>query len=198
MTCIAPRRVGAPDACPREREPGSLFCRRHELAPAAKRGGWISAERRRRKLSGGDKLDASNIVPRLWVGGRPAFDRDLPDFDILVLCARELQPEHVAFHGLVVRCPIPDGHLTDGEVSRALMAAKMVADYLVGRKRVLVTCSAGMNRSALVASLGLGRVTRWSAADLVRLMRSRRHPNALYNQHFQDLLKKFVGAGRQR
>jgi protein-tyrosine phosphatase len=142
--------------------------------------------------AGDEKLDASNIVPRLWVGGQPPFDRDLPAFDVLALCARELQPERPAFRGMVIRCPIPDDHLSTAEVSRTLTTAKMVADALLGGQRVLVTCAAGINRSVLVASLALNRITRMGADDLVRVMRTRRHPTALYNRHFQELLRTFT------
>jgi protein-tyrosine phosphatase len=142
--------------------------------------------------AGDGALDASNIVPRLWVGGTPPFDRDLPAFDVLVLCAHELQPERTEFRGLVIRCPIPDDRLSTSEVSRALTTAKMVADALLAGQRVLVTCAAGVNRAVLVASLALNRITRMSADDIVRVMRTRRHPNALYNRYFQELLRTFT------
>ncbi len=150
-------------------------------------------------------LDASNITPpkaggdiagprrSLWVGGQPPFDRDLPEFDVLVLCARELQPERVAFHGYVIRCPIPDDVLSHAEVRTVLGTARLVADSLIARRHILVTCAHGLNRSALVASLALAHVTRLSADALIRIMRARRHPNALYNTHFQTLLRQFIG-----
>ncbi len=204
--CIAPRAPGSPVPCPHPRAPGSLFCRRHERAPAGQRGGWISAERRRRVMaaSSSEALDASNITPPspgskangprrdLWVGGRPPFDRDLPKFDVLVLCARELQPASLAFHGHVIRCPIPDDVLSSAEVRVVMGTARLVADSLIARRRILVTCSAGMNRSVLVASLALARITRLTADELIRIMRARRHPSALYNPHFQGLLRQFV------
>jgi hypothetical protein len=203
MTCIAPRNGLR---CDRPRAPGSLFCRTHEKAPAARRGGWLSAELRRRKRaqSTTEALDASNITPpkpggditgprrSLWVGGRPPFDRDLPDFDVLVLCARELQPERLAFHGYVVRCPIPDDVLSSPEIRLVMGTARLVADSLIARRHILVTCASGMNRAPLVASLALAHVTRLSADDLIRVMRARRHPSALYNPHFQGLVRQFV------
>jgi len=203
MTCIAPRRGLR---CDRPAAPGSLFCRTHEKAPAARRGGWLSAELRRRKMAASptEALDASNITPpkpgsniagprrSLWVGGRPPFDRDLPDFDVLVLCARELQPEQVAFHGYVIRCPIPDDVLSSPEIRMVMGTARLVADSLIARRHILVTCSAGRNRSALVASLALAHVTRLSADALIRIMRARRHPDCLYNPHFRELLQRFV------
>lgn len=140
-------------------------------------------------------MDASNIARRLWVGSAPPFDRDLPDFDVLVLCARELQPDRLAFHGPVVRCPIVDGVLDNHEVVRVLVSARVVANALESRRRVLVTCAAGRNRSALVASMALARLTRMGADDLVRLMRAKRHPEALSNAYFRELLSRIVGAG---
>lgn len=142
-------------------------------------------------------MDASNVATRLWVGAAPPFDRDLPDLDMLVLCAQEIQPTRVAFHGLVVRAPIPDSTLTNAELMRALLASKAVADALVRRQRVMVTCASGLNRSALVACLALARLTRLSAQDLIRLIRSRRHHEALSNPHFCGILQTLVGEGRQ-
>jgi protein-tyrosine phosphatase len=166
------------------------------MAPAAQRGGWLSAERRRRQLAAArpqeTTMDASNVATRLWVGSQPPFDRDLPQIDVLVLCARELQPDRVAFHGRLIRCPIPDDALDHAELARAVLAAKVVSDALLAGQRVLVTCSAGINRSALVASLALARITRMTADELIALMRLRRHPNALFNPHFRNVLQRLV------
>lgn len=181
-----------------------MFCRTHERAPPGRRGGWLSAEMRRRKLAaGGDPLDASNITPghgnrpegprrSLWVGGRPPFDRDLPAFDMMVLCARELQPEQTAFHGFVVRCPLPDGALSPMELRLALETSQLVAQSLVARRHVLVTCAKGINRSPFVASLALARVTRLDADALIRIMRKRRNPQAISNEHFQEILRRLI------
>jgi protein-tyrosine phosphatase len=206
-TCIGPRdlRRGPrndsikldPGLCGNKALPGSLFCRRHEGAAAANRGGWIAAENRRRKLAAADQsLDASNIMPRLWVGARPPADRDLPQFDVLVLCAAEYQPNPVAFHGQVLRCPIPDAPLTDHQVAHALMVARAVAAALAGGRRVLVTCVAGLNRAALVAALALALATRMGADELVQLMRERRGRDALFNPNFRSVIQRVAGAGR--
>lgn len=141
-------------------------------------------------------LDASNIVRRLWVGGKPPTDRELPDFDVLVLCAQEIQPAQLGFRGLVLRCPLPDAALDNQELARVFVIAKRVGEQLVAGKSVLVTCAMGINRSALVASLALGLITRMSADELVRVMRSRRHTECLSNEHFRAILKRYVGAGR--
>lgn len=152
-------------------------------------------------------MDMSCITPKnpgsrgdgplrsLWVGGKPPCDRDMPGFDMVVLCAREYQPE-MTFKGRVIRCPIPDGPLSGLELRYAFASSKVIAKALAARQRILVTCAAGINRSVLVACLALARVTRLGADDLIRIMRVRRHPKALYNTHFQDILRRFVGAGR--
>jgi protein-tyrosine phosphatase len=137
-------------------------------------------------------MDISNVARRLWVGGRPPFERDLPEFDMLALCAREIQPERLAFHGQVVRCPIPDSVLSDREIGMVLQASSVVSTAMVTGKRVLVTCAQGINRSALVAGLALARVKRIQADDLINLMRLRRHPQALGNRYFQGLLAQFA------
>jgi protein-tyrosine phosphatase len=138
------------------------------------------------------RLDASNVATRLWVGGKPPFDRDLPDFDLLVLSAQELQPSELAFHGRVLRCPIPDGALDHQELTRAVLAAMEVGNALVVGRRVLVTCAAGLNRSALIASLALARATKMTADEIIHRMRQRRSPNALYNANFQDIIRRLV------
>jgi hypothetical protein len=189
VKCLAP-------GCARPREVGALFCAEDMKAPAGKRGGWISAERRRRARGASSPqeppLDISNVARRLWVGAKPPFDRPLPDFDVLVLCAQELQPTVLGFQGRVIRVPLPDSHLTDAEAMRAIHGSKLVAQSIVDGKRVLVTCQAGWNRSALIASLALARVTRMSGDELIAHMKAKRHPNALSNPHFQEILRRLA------
>lgn len=158
-------------------------------APAGARGGWMSAFRRSQKRVAGSSMDASLIAKRLWIGSVPPFDRDLPTFDVLTLCALEHQPPVTAFHGSLIRCPITDGPLSPRELEYTDAAATFVARALVSGKTVLVTCHAGRNRSALVTGLALGRVTRMKGKTIVDLIRARR-PNALSNQHFARILEQ--------
>lgn len=194
MNCIAPAEGAPRQPCPHPREPGSLFCRGHELAPAAQRGGWLSAEKRRRRLAAhaDQALDASSVTPqpawKLWIGGNPPADRDLPEFDLIVLCAAEHPGPLGAFHGRVIRCPLRVGPLDNAQARDALTASDVVARVLRARKRVLVACHAGLNRAPLVAGLALARLTRMSAAEIIETMRSRRHPSALSNPSYQHLL----------
>lgn len=190
-TCIGPR-------CTKPREVGALFCDAHMKAPAVQRGGWISAEKRRRQLTQAtpkeSPMDMSNVATRLWVGGKPPFDRDLPEFDTLVLCAHELQPAVLGFGRQVVRVPLPDSALTTDEIRRAIMGGREVGAALAAGRRVLVTCYAGLNRSALVASLGLGMVTKMTPVQIITLMRTNRSHHCLHNPHFVDVITKFVGS----
>jgi protein-tyrosine phosphatase len=139
-----------------------------------------------------ERLDASNVATRLWVGGKPPFDRELPEFDLLVLCAQELQPREIAFHGRVLRCPLPDDVLDHQELRHTVLTAKDVGDALLASHRVLVTCAMGLNRSALVAALAMARATRMSAAEIIGRIRRRRSANALFNPHFQEIIKRLV------
>lgn len=182
--CVAPGCKDAATAGP--------FCAKHAAAPAGQRGGWLSAYRRALARGHGATLDASSVARRLWIGAAPPFDRDLPDFDVLVLTALEHQPTEPAFHGVVVRCPLVDGPLAPPEITRALTCGKSVAKALADGRRVLVTCHAGRNRSALVAGLGLGLVTRMTADQIVELIRARRRQDALSNPYFVKILKTYV------
>ena len=188
MKCIAPR-------CGAHREVGALFCKTHLTASSGTRGGWISAWRRAQSRANGPApLDASQIYKRLWIGSAPPLDRDLPEFDVLFLCAVEVQPAALAFSREVVRVPIRDCRdLTPYELQRALIGGKQVAEQLRAGRRVLVTCYAGLNRSSLVAMLGLGLVTRMTPLELVDLVRERRSPAALGNPHFVEVLHRAVG-----
>lgn len=173
------------------------FCATCVTAPKTRRAGWASAAARKRAVSS-HSSDVNAVAPWLWIGSKPPIDRDLPHVDVLVLCAKEYQPPALMFHGTVIRCPLDDGPPpTRDEVNRALLASKAVAAALSSKKRVLSTCQMGLNRSAFVAALALGRLTYASADELVAQMRARRDPRCLSNPHFLELLRKFVGDGRR-
>lgn len=137
-------------------------------------------------------LDASNIARRLWMGACPPFDRDLPDFDLLVLCAHEIQPDQLGYRGRILRCPLPDGPLNTTQLHSAVAAAKGVASALTAGRRVLVTCAQGRNRSGLVTALALGMTTKASAATIIEAIRRRRRPDALTNPHFCAIIKRMI------
>src|SRR5262249_36039004 len=150
------------------------------LGQIAELASAITADRKRTEPEPDERpYDASCVAKRLWVGAKPPLDRDLPRFDVLVLCAKEIQPSKLAFHGRVTRCPLDDtgGHgpePTRRELNLALATGRHVAQALVAGKTALVTCAMGLNRSALVAMLALGLCTRLSATELVTIVRERR------------------------
>lgn len=186
VTCIVPGCKAEADA--------AGFCPPHAAAPKTKRAGWKSAVARKKQTT--SYSDVSSVAPRLWVGSRPPVELEIPGVDVLVLCAQEIQPPTLAFKGRIIRCPLPDAELTRDEVNRALIASRGAAEALVAKKRVLSTCAMGLNRSAFVAALALGRVTYLSADQLIALIRQRRHEQCLSNQHFCQLITKFIGSGR--
>lgn len=175
-----------------------MFCGKHMKAPPGQRGGWLSAFRRQEARA----VDASCITPgaggrssgprrSLWVGAMPPTNHPLPDFDAIVLLTEE-QPD-LAFRGQVVRMPIRPDALANDDMQRAVMASRFVADALVRRQRVLISCARGVQRAPLVACIALALVTRLSCDQLIAVMRRRRHPDALNNQQFRSVLRTFVG-----
>jgi hypothetical protein len=178
--CIAPRCTS----------PGRPFCAEHAAAPPGKRGGWLSAYRRRVAIAGQETpLDAANVFPRIWVGSAPPTDQRLSHFSMIVLCAREVQPERTSWDARIVRARLVDEALSRPELREAVMAARAVVDEARRGGRVLVTCAQGINRSALVAGMAVMILApRMPAVEVVGIMRARRHPLALSNSHFQAIL----------
>lgn len=120
-------------------------------------------------------LEAHRVAPKLWVGSVPPDKLSAHGVDVVVLCAADQQ--HPAPDVFTIRAPIRDSNLTGEEFSRALRAAKMVSHARAAGQRVLVTCAAGVNRSALVAAMSLMLHERLPAADaIVQIRRFRRPP----------------------
>lgn len=134
-------------------------------------------------------IDAHQIVDRLWQGSFPEPGSRLREhgFDVLVLCAKELQPPDALYHDLeVIHAGIDDGPVTPKLERVARRAAAQVTKALRANKKVLVTCAQGRNRSGLVVGLVLKKVTDRDVVDFIQ----RRRPNALTNPHFVELLRR--------
>lgn len=143
---------------------------------------------------------ASEIAPNLWQGGFPLEPGRLRQagFNVLVLCAEELQPEPVDDHlerlGLIViHAPMNDVEMDGEELKKtfniASKAAHEVVEHLKAGRKVLVTCIAGRNRSGFVSALSLilhHGMSGKDAAERVRKMRA----NALTNESFSKLLER--------
>lgn len=115
----------------------------------------------------------------LWHGG--CIDGTPADFDAIV----SLYPweRHRVDPAKTVRIEFP---LFDeaGEVPEADVEwlADRVEDFLADRKRVLVHCQAGLNRSSLVVAKVLDKAG--VGEDLVEFIRERRSPACLCNADF--------------
>jgi protein-tyrosine phosphatase len=154
------------------------------------------------------KLDAHEIVPRLWQGGDPPFGRALRDhgFDIVVLCARELQYPAVYFQDIeVLHAPNDDSvsmPLDRLKLGLAVKTAKMLARQIKAGKKCLVTCKAGLNRSGLVTALTLHMLFGWdgqTCIDAIRAVRSsRKYPDLrpLCNPQFEECLLQLPRRGQ--
>lgn len=143
--------------------------------------------------------DYDQIAEGLYVGAFPEPETvKVGMFDVIVFCAKELQPSSRRGYPVaeVLRIRIDDARLNPEILGAATSAAKAVAERVTQGKRVLVTCAAGINRSAFVAALALVRLTGkpgWHAAELVKLRRrclgiGNRRLCPLSNQTFLDHL----------
>jgi protein-tyrosine phosphatase len=141
-------------------------------------------------------MNADQVSKNLWVGGLPtdpeAVDKN---FDVLVLAAKEFQdifPVHKFPGTRVIHAPMEDAKPSKEEQAIALKAGLEVLEHNRRGRKVLVTCIAGVNRSALIA--GLAMVIGGIEADkAIERIRARRHPASgstpLFNKHFVKMLQ---------
>ena len=140
-------------------------------------------------------LDASPITRYLSVGGAPEPGFYGARFDVVVLVSKEYQPRTGDIQGVVVRRYPFDDSLTPtrGDLRTAWEAATTVANDVMRGRRVLVTCSMGRNRSALVAALALHMVTGMSGERAMKEVQARRVDRlgvrALSNPAFRGFLR---------
>ncbi len=125
-------------------------------------------------------IDAHEIVENLWQGSVPPRGSDLycSGFRALVLCAWEYQFESDLFPGIqVIHAPnddLPEIPITREQLQIALTAARKVASLVRQDTKVLVTCAAGLNRSAFVVALALHILYGWSGSHCIGRIRQRR------------------------
>jgi protein-tyrosine phosphatase len=138
-------------------------------------------------------LDATRILPKLYMGSRPPTGHQLrlEGFDVLVLCAGELQLPASHFPGVeVLHLPLRDvSHRPFGgsDWDRVVLTSQRVQRRLRDGKRVLVTCAMGLNRSGIVTATTVHLMTGVSGAKAVDHVQALRAPGgqkALFNVAF--------------
>jgi protein-tyrosine phosphatase len=135
-------------------------------------------------------MDYDRIAPGLYLGGHL---NSCGPFDVVVLAAQEFQ-EKPRGRCRIIHAPFNDTHRPSREeVLTALKAAKKVRSELRHGRQVLVTCAAGINRSALIVALVL-MMEGASARQAIRRIRARRRGTIiqpLSNPAFIQVLKKY-------
>jgi len=138
-----------------------------------------------------DDLDANEIIPGLWVGSKPPKGDFLHKngYTHVVLCSTDYQLPSKDFPGVnVIHCPFEDNSNIMGGNTMALVfaTAKLVAEAHKAGGKILVTCYAGINRSALITALAL-RVLGHSAFFAIESIRSNRNKRCLENKVFERI-----------
>ncbi len=144
---------------------------------------------------------ATRLHDRVWQGRDPAeYAADVPEnFELVVLCAQELQHDCRIFGVPCVRVPLDDDP-NDPRFwltwQRAVRGASEALDRL-GRGRALVCCHMGLNRSALVASLMLYGMVRAPGREIVAHVRRRRR-GAFGNPLFRAAVEQLPVRAKRR
>ena len=115
-------------------------------------------------------FDASKVAPKLYVGSYPGDGAEMfarakaGGFARVIRVAAELPNEYA----------LDDTMLTREAAAEFRRAAHDVAEGIAVGRRTLVTCQAGINRSALVAGLAMVEAYRCMGADALRQIRRHR------------------------
>jgi hypothetical protein len=115
-------------------------------------------------------------------------------FDVIVLCAQELQRKVKSTHPPNARAklayaPNDDATLTVDQVIIAFRAAELASEAVRMGRRVLVTCMQGRNRSGLVSALTVHMLTGVGGQQAIEIVRRRRvKAPALTNDSFNNFL----------
>lgn len=121
---------------------------------------------------------------RLWVGALPRDLSTLQRFEEVVVCCFAPSDTPMRFH----RAHFEDDELTDKAKGIVETAAGFVVSALERDVPVAVLCSAGQNRSCLVAARAIMIHMEESAEHAIDLLRETRD-HALFNQGFVDYLR---------
>ena len=132
-----------------------------------------------------DCRDYAYLMPGGWLaqGSAPPRGARIP-FDVIVLAAMEYQPDLAGYEVWYV--PLDDGPPPDHATRmRIRHAARDVADAVSLRRRVLVTCWMGRNRSGVISGLALVELGLPRERAVRRIQRYR---NGLTNPYFRGMV----------
>ena len=116
-------------------------------------------------------------------GSAPPPGMRIP-FDVIVLAAKEYQPELPGYE--VMHVPLDDGPPPDQETrARIRAAAHRIASHVREGRRVLVTCWQGRNRSGVLAGLALVELGLPRDRTIRRI---RTYRNGLTNPYFRSMV----------
>jgi protein-tyrosine phosphatase len=136
--------------------------------------------------------DVTKLIDRFYIGSEPVYHTD--DFDVVVLCAEEIQPPASMFQGLVLRIPLEDTQkpFPPEAISAIRKISHDLAFFWKKGANILVTCQMGRNRSALVCAAALSRILQVPTDQTAPFVRKTRRDTmgyrALSNRYFWDLL----------
>lgn len=142
----------------------------------------------------------SEIALGLWMGGADDLDSvnrairlpvlsDRSEFDAVVTLSAYSQP--FGWYVKEFRYCIPDASLDDEHAEELEKIADWAYVQWKAGRQTLIRCQAGMNRSGLVTALVLLR-DRVRPDDAIKLIRKKRHPDALSNYSYVEYLRREI------
>ena len=148
-------------------------------------------------MNGIDTELYSEILPGLFMGGTADSDvvdvakplrnlNEVQEFDSVVTCYSWAQPMSWYVHEN--RYGFADGPIDDATLAKVKELATWLHKEWKSGKRCLSRCQAGANRSGLVMGEVL-MIEGYTANDAIDLIRNKRGPYALFNDHFVRYLK---------
>lgn len=147
-------------------------------------------------------IDADLVAPNLSVGSVPVYELKKHGYAVVVLCAEEHQD--VKTDITMLHLPLLDTEQPGLQKVRPqdlVGTVKLLHGMRQNGKHILVTCAAGINRSAYVAALVLVE-SGWTAAGAIERIRRKRGPTVsrrysgvpfpLNNRRFVAAIKKYA------
>ena len=132
--------------------------------------------------------DYHQIHENLWLGSHPNSMSDLSKFE-MIFCFDGRPFYSISKQQTVVCHPFDDDDNYLPDMKKIDTIVEMVKDCS-NRAPVLLHCSAGINRSALVLAMTLIRHHNMQPQQAIYLIQSRRSKHCLFNQTFQNYLLK--------